>query len=151
MFGKRACNCVKTDWNCMFSACAFSCGSVTKESLCKSVVCQSVLLIVLSYKPCHTYIRRLFWSDGCILLTSLSEWDKIFRESEVNEMYLTDQEQWCLAFRDGEIMTRKHWLTTDNPFLFLQANERPGLTYFNQWEAMTGWNVMSWLLRSRHW
>ena len=80
------------------------------SSLSKSLV--NSFLIIFSCKPGpHSYIRRLFWSEGCILLTSLSEWDKISRRSEVNEMYLTDQEQWCLAFRDGEIMTRKHWLT----------------------------------------
>ena len=79
-----------------------------------------------SYKPCHSYIRRLFWSDGCILLTSLSEWDKIFRGSEVNEMYLTDQEhQRCLVFKRWRNYDKK--TLTDNPFLISWANERPGL------------------------
>ena len=80
----------------------------------------------LSYKPCHSYIRRLFWSDGCILLTSLSVWDKIFRGSEVNEMYLTDQEQRCLVFKRWRNYDKK--TLTDNLFLILWTNERPGLT-----------------------
>ncbi len=38
MTGKFACSRVKTDWNWLLSACALSSGSVTKESLCRSVV-----------------------------------------------------------------------------------------------------------------
>ena len=34
MAGRLMCSCVKTDWNCSLSACAFSNESVTKEPLC---------------------------------------------------------------------------------------------------------------------
>ena len=38
MSGKCMCSWVKTDWNCVLSVLALSCGCVTKESLCSSVV-----------------------------------------------------------------------------------------------------------------
>ena len=38
MSGKFSCSMVNTDWNCVFSAVALSCGCVTKELLYNNVV-----------------------------------------------------------------------------------------------------------------